>query len=72
MGSLYKTPVETRVRGTLSKTVVSKSFKTVVPGVYKLRNRKERKGKYLASIWSGFPGDVSTALMVWTTLSTSV
>jgi hypothetical protein len=63
-GSLYKTPVETVVIGTFSKTVVNKSFKIVVPGTYKLRKRNDKNGKNLESIWLGFPGDVCTALIV--------
>jgi hypothetical protein len=57
-------PVETVVDGTFSNTVVSRALSTVVLGSYKLRNRRDRKGRYLESIWFGFPGEVCTDLMV--------
>jgi hypothetical protein len=56
--------VETVVSGTFSKTVVKRSLRTVVLGSYKLRNRSDKKGKYLESIWFGFPGEVCTDLII--------
>jgi hypothetical protein len=56
--------VDTVVDGTFSKTVVIKSLRIVVVGTYKLRNRSDKKGKYLESIWFGFPGEVCTDLIV--------
>jgi hypothetical protein len=56
--------VETVVEGTFSKTVVKRSLSTVVPGTYKLRNRRDKKGKYLESIWFGLPGEVWTDLII--------
>jgi len=57
-------PVETVVSGTFSKTVVRRSLRIVVAGTYKLRKRSDKKGRYLESIWFGFPGEVCTDLMV--------
>jgi hypothetical protein len=42
--------VETVVDGTFSKTVVRRSLRIVVLGSYKLRNRRDKKGRYLESI----------------------
>ena len=56
--------METVVDGTFSNTVVSRSLRTVVSGTYKLRNRRDKKGRYLESIWFGLPGEVCTDLMV--------
>jgi hypothetical protein len=63
-GSLYRTPVDSVVEGTFSKTVMRRSFKIVIPGSYRLRNRSDKKGRYLESIWLGFPGEVCTDLIV--------
>ena len=58
-------PVDTVVEGTLENRVNNWFCNKTGLGSGTLdKNRSDKKGRYFESIWSGFSGDVWTALIV--------